>query len=559
MFDNKRFNILCGFLCILFIVLTTRLIYLQIVFPDQLIHEGNMRSLRVQNVPVSRGAITDRVGRLLAINILAYAIWIDPAEIIKHGGISVNVYNWNKLSVILSIPLKKLILFVNDHAEERFLYLARQLDSSVIQHVSELELPGVYLLQESKRYYPAGCIAAHLVGITNIDNQGIEGIEKSFNVWLTGQAGTRVVRKNRCGRVVESIMLTDSKESQDVVLSIDERLQRVAYHALDNAVSMHKAESGSIVLIDINTGEILAMTNIPSYNPNNLSIVDPSIMRNRAITDAFEPGSTVKPIVIMTALKYAVVTQDTVLNTLPYVINGYQIKDVVLYKQLTVKEILQKSSNVGVSKLALSMPASYLAHAYKDFGMGKITNIGLIGESSGIYPHNSRHWSDIERAMFAYGYGFMITPLQLAKVYVTIGNMGKSKPLSIVKIDTPVIGNQVFPESLVRTVVDMMEGIALPGGIGHKAAVKGYRIAVKTGTVKKVGIQGKYVNKYIAYTAGIAPVSNPRFALVVIINDPKNGHYYGGRVSAPVFSVIMENTLKIMSVVPDSVSMVLKK
>lgn len=554
----KRFNVLYSCIFVVFIILVVRVIYLQIVFPDQLINEGNMRSLRVQSVPVMRGAITDRMGRLLAVNISAYAVWIDPVEISKHGGIITKIYDWNQLSMILSIPLKKLILLVDNHAMEHFVYLVRQLDSSIAQRVSQLKLPGVYLSQESKRYYPAGHISAHLVGITNVDNQGIEGIEKSFNHWLSGESGTRIVRKDRCGRVIESILLTCGRKSQSVVLSIDERLQRLAYRALDNAINIHKAESGSIVLVDINTGEVLAMTNVPSYNPNNLSIVNSSVMRNRAITDAFEPGSTVKPIVIMTALKYAIVKINTVVNTLPYVINGHRIKDVVLYKKLTIKEILQKSSNVGVSKLALSMPASYLVHSYKDFGMGKITNIGLVGESSGIYPYH-KHWSEIERVVFSYGYGLTITPLQLAKVYATIGGMGQAKPLSILKVHTPVIGTQIFPQALVRTVVDMMEEIALPGGVGYRAAVKGYRVAVKTGTVKKVGMHGKYINKYVAYTAGVAPASNPRFALVVIINDPKNGHYYGGIVSAPVFSIVMENTLKIMNVIPDTVPMILGK
>lgn len=551
-FHYRRFYVLYGCVFFAFIILLIRLIYLQVIFPDHLINEGNMRSVRVQNIPVIRGIITDRMGRLLAINVPVHAIWIDPQEINKHGGIAANICSWNKLSEILSISLKNLLSLVNDHSAEHFVYLARQLDFSISQCIDKLKLPGVYLQQEFKRYYPVAHITAHLVGITNIDNQGIEGVEKSFDSWLSGRSGTRMIRQDRCGKVIENIILNHSRESQNIILSIDERLQRLAYRELNNAININNAESGSIVLVDINTGEILAMTNIPSYNPNNLSIINPSVMRNRAITDSFEPGSTVKPIVIMTALKYEIITKDTVLNTLPYIINGHQIKDVVSYNKLTIKEILQKSSNVGVSKLALAMPASYLVHSYRDFGMGKITNIGLIGESSGIYPCN-RSWSDIERVVFSYGYGLSITPLQLAKVYATIGGMGISKPLSIIKINNDsIIGHQIFPRSLVRTVVDMMESVALPGGGGCQAAIKGYRVAVKTGTVKKVGVYGKYVNKYVAYTAGVAPASNPRFALVVIINDPKNnGRYYGGVVSAPVFGIVMKNALKIMNIAPD--------
>lgn len=549
--SRKRFHLLYSCVIFAFFILIIRLIYLQIISFDQLVSEGNMRSLRIQNIPMTRGIITDRMGRLLAINIPMYAVWIDPQEIEKHGGIAVNMCGWSELSEILSISLKKLSLLIHDHTTEHFVYLVRQLDSFTAQCVHQIKLPGVYLRQELRRYYPAEHITAHLVGITNIDNQGIEGIEKSFDSWLTGKSSARMVRKDGCGRIIENVTLDCGIESKDIVLSIDEHLQRLAYLELNKAVNVNNAESGSIVLIDINTGEVLAMTNIPSYNPNDLSMVNQSIMRNRAITDAFEPGSTVKPIVIMTALKYEIVKKDTILNTLPYMIGGHQIRDVKSYNKLTIKEILQKSSNVGVSKLALAMPISFLIDSYKNFGMGKITNIGLIGESSGIYPYN-RHWSDIERVVFSYGYGLTVTPLQLAKVYATIGGMGVSKPLSIVRINSPVLGDQVFPKSLVRTVVDMMESVASPGGGGSQAAIKGYRVAVKTGTVKKVGIHGKYINKYIAYTAGVAPASNPRFALVVIINDPKNGRYYGGAVSAPVFSIVMENTLKMMNILPDS-------
>lgn len=550
-FNYRRFNSLSNFVILVFIILVIRLIYLQIISPDQLINEGDMRSLRIQSIPVSRGIITDRMGRLLAVNIPVYSIFIDPIEINKYGGIAANFYCWNKLSEILSISVKKVSSIINNHSKDHFVYLARQLDPSIFREINQLKILGVYSQQESRRYYPAGCLTAQLVGITNIDNQGIEGIEKSFNTYLMGQSSTRMVRKDRGGRVIENVILNHGRESKNITLSIDERLQRIAYRELYNAVNINKAESGSIVLIDINTGEILVMVNVPSYNPNNLSMINQSVMRNRAITDAFEPGSTVKPIVIMTALKYDVIKRDTVVNTLPYVIGGHRVKDVISYNELTVQEILQKSSNVGVSKLALAMPASFLVNSYEDFGMGKTTNIGLIGESSGIYPYN-RHLSDIERVVFSYGYGLTVTPLQLAKVYATIGGMGCSKPLSIFKVHSPIIGNQIFPASLVRTVIDMMESVVSPGNCGSQAAIAGYRVAVKTGTVKKVGTHGKYVNKYVAYTAGIAPASNPKYALVVIINDPKNGHYYGGKISAPVFSVVMQNILKIMHITPDS-------
>jgi len=274
-------------------------------------------------------------------------------------------------------------------------------------------------------------------------------------------------------------------------------------------------------------------------------------MRNRAITDIFEPGSTVKPMVVMTALQRGVVKENSVLNTVPYRVNGHEIKDVARYNELTLTGVLQKSSNVGVSRLALAMPSSALVETYARFGLGKPTNLGLVGESSGLYPKKQR-WSDIERATFSFGYGLMVTPLQLARVYATIGSYGINRPLSITKVDPPVAGQRVFDESLVKTVMHMMESVALPGGGGVKAAIKGYRIAIKTGTAKKVGPDGRYVNKYIAYTAGVAPASRPRFALVVVINDPQAGKYYGGAVSAPVFGAIMGGVLRTMNIEPDA-------
>ena len=307
------------------------------------------------------------------------------------------------------------------------------------------------------------------------------------------------------------------------------------------------------MLVDVSTGEVLAMANSPSYNPNNLSGTPKDVMRNRTITDVFEPGSTVKPMVVMTALQRGVVRENTVLNTVPYRINGHEIKDVARYSELTLTGVLQKSSNVGVSKLALAMPSSALVDTYSRFGLGKATNLGLVGERSGLYPQKQR-WSDIERATFSFGYGLMVTPLQLARVYATIGSYGVYRPLSITKVDPPVPGERIFPEQLVRTVVHMMESVALPGGGGVKAAIKGYRIAIKTGTAKKVGPDGSYVNKYIAYTAGVAPASNPRFALVVVINDPQAGKYYGGAVSAPVFGAIMGGVLRTMNIEPDALA-----
>ncbi|MCC8373099.1 MULTISPECIES: peptidoglycan glycosyltransferase FtsI [Photorhabdus] len=552
-FVSWRFALLCGGIAVALIALLLRVTYLQVINPDQLVKEGDLRSLRVQSVPTARGMISDRMGRPLAVSVPVNAVWADPKEVFEQGGITGDT-RWKALSDAINLPLEQLIDKVSVNPKGRFVYLARQVNPSVGDYIHKLKLPGIYLRQESRRYYPSGQVTAHIIGVTNVDGQGIEGVEKSFDRWLTGQPGERTVRKDRFGRVIEDISSVDSLAAHNLVLSIDERLQALVYRELTNAVAFNKAESGTAVLVDVNTGEVLAMANSPSYNPNNRINTPKEVMRNRAITDILEPGSTVKPMVVMAALNDGIVKENTVINTIPYRISGKEIRDVGRYSELSITGILQKSSNVGVSKLALAMPATELVDVYSRFGLGKPTNLGLVGESSGLYPINRQRWSDLDRATFSYGYGLMVTPLQLARVYATIGSMGIYRPLSITKVDPPVPGTRVFPEPIMRTVVHMMESVALPGGGGVTAAIKGYRIAIKTGTAKKVGPDGKYINRYISYAAGVAPASNPRFALVVIINEPQAGKYYGGAVSAPVFGTIMGGVLRIMNVEPDALA-----
>ncbi|KPD03229.1 peptidoglycan glycosyltransferase FtsI [Moellerella wisconsensis] len=548
-----RFALLCGGILLALVGLLFRVAYLQIISPEKLVKEGDMRSLRVQEVVTTRGMISDREGRQLAVSVPVDAIWADPKIVHEEGGVT-NDERWKALADALEIPLEQINTKVNANPKGRFVYLARQVNPSIGDYIRKLKLPGIYLRKESRRYYPSGPVAAHLIGVTNIDAEGIEGIEKSFDRWLKGSSGERIVRKDRAGRVIEDISSTDSQAAHNLVLSIDERLQSLVYRELTKGVQENKAESGTAILVDVNTGEILAMANSPSYNPNNLAGTTMDLMRNRAITDIFEPGSTVKPLVVMSALHNGIIKENTVLNTYPYRINGHEIKDVGHYPELSITGILQKSSNVGVSKLALAMPASELVDVYSNFGFGKPTNLGLVGESSGIFPNKKTRWADLDRATFSFGYGLMVTPLQLVRAYATIGSFGIYRPLSITKVDPPVPGTRVFPESTMKTVVHMMESVALPGGGGTRAAIKGYRIAIKTGTAKKVGPDGRYVNQYISYTAGIAPASKPRYALVIVINDPKAGKYYGGVVSAPIFGAIMGGVLRIMNIEPDALA-----
>lgn len=548
-FTPVRFALLCVAILLSLGLLLGRVAWLQIVTPTSLVKQEDMRSLREVTIASPRGMITDREGRPLAVSVPVNAVWADPKTIISKGGVGYNE-RWQALARALHLSLSTLAERVNSNPGGRFIYLARQISPQQAEWVDDLNLPGINLREESRRFYPAGHVAANLIGFTNIDGQGIEGLEKSFNNQLMGKPGSRLVRKDKFGHVIENITEVTPVPAHQLQLSIDERLQTVTEDALDNAVTWNKAESGAAVLVNIATGEILSMASFPDFNPNNREGAVLDDFRNRAISDTFEPGSTVKPLVIMAALQQGIVQPDSVIDTHPFYLDGHRIRDVGFYPELSLTGILQKSSDTGVSHLSLAMPVQKLLDTYKSFGFGDPTGLGLTGESSGLMPQR-RYWSDLDRATFAFGYGLMVTPLQLAHVYATIGSFGIYRPLSITRIDPPVIGTRVMPEALVHQVEHMMESVALPGGGGTKAAVRDYRVAVKTGTAKKIGDDGKYVDKYVAYTAGVAPASDPKFALVVVINNPQNGAYYGGAVSAPVFSQIMGDVLRLENVKPD--------
>ncbi|PWW07644.1 peptidoglycan glycosyltransferase FtsI [Mangrovibacter plantisponsor] len=550
-FISWRFGLLCLAILLSLVLLLVRVGWLQIISPGPLVQQEDMRSLREEPIVMPRGMIEDRNGDPLAVSVPVEAIWADPKTVIAKGGVQVND-RWQALASALKISLNSLSQRINRNPQGRFIYLARQVDPEQARWIDKLNLPGINLREESRRFYPSGHIASNLLGFTNIDGQGIEGVEKSFNSQLLGKEGKRLVRKDRYGHVVENITEVPGTPAHNIILSIDKRLQTVTEDALSNAVRWNKADSGASVLINVRTGEILAMASYPTYNPNNRDGAKLDDFRNRAISDTFEPGSTVKPMVIMTALKAGIVKPDDVIDTHPYVVDGHRIRDVGWYPELSLTGILQKSSDTGVSHLSLAMPIQDLITTYKAFGFGQSTGLGLTGESSGYMP-NRRFWSQLDRATFSFGYGMMVTPLQLAHVYATIGSFGISRPLSITRVDPPVVGTRVMPEKIVHEVEHMMESVALPGGGGIKAAVKDYRVAVKTGTAKKIGPDGKYIDNYIAYTAGVAPASDPRFALVVVINNPSNGQYYGGAVSAPVFSQIMGDVLRLENVEPDGI------
>lgn len=551
-FTPTRFALLCFVILCSLVFLLARVAWLQIIKPDTLVAQEDRRSLREVPIDAPRGMIVDREGRPLAVSVPVQAVWADPKTVREKGGVGFDD-RWQALANTLHLSLDTLSQRINSNPRGRFIYLARQIDPAQAQWIEKLHLPGINLRDESRRFYPSGHVAANLIGFTNIDGQGIEGIEKSFNRQLTGKPGLRKVRKDRYGHVIENITEQPPVPAHTIHLSIDARLQTITEDALDNAVAWNKAESGAAVLIDVRTGEILSMASFPEFNPNNREGATLNDFRNRAISDTFEPGSTVKPLVLMTALKQGLVQPDSVIDTHPYTLAGHRIRDVGYYPELTMTGILQKSSDTGVSRLSLAMPIQRLLDTYKGFGFGRSTGLGLTGESSGLLPER-KFWSQLDRATFSFGYGLMVTPLQLAHVYATIGSYGVERPLSITRIDPPVMGTQVMPTEIVKEVEHMMESVALPGGGGVKAAVRDYRVAVKTGTAKKIDESGKYVDKYVAYTAGVAPASRPRFALAVVINDPQNGAYYGGAVSAPVFSQIMGDVLRLENIPPDGLA-----
>ena len=530
------------------IALVSQAAYVQIVNADSLIDEADKRSLRKQEIQFVRGSILDRNGQLLSVSVPMYSVVADPKFIFDENALK-DKERWQKLAEALGISYSNLVKRIEKDPKSRFVYLSRQISPTLAQYVKELKITGIVLKSEARRFYPRVEETAHLIGYTNIDGTGIEGIEKSFDSMLVGKSGSMTYRKDRFGNIVENISDVKKYDAQDVTLSIDEKLQSMVYREIKKAVAENKAESGTAVLVDVRTGEVLAMANAPSYNPNNRVGVKSELMRNRAITDTFEPGSTVKPFVVLTALQRGVVRRDEIINTGPLILNGHEVKDVAPRDQLSLDGILENSSNRGVSRLALRMPPSALMETYQNAGLGKPTDLGLIGEQSGLLNANRAHWSEIERANVAYGYGLNATPLQIARAYVTLGSFGIYRPLSITKVDPPVVGQRVFSEKITREVVNMMEKVAIKNG---RAMVEGYRVGIKTGTAKKLE-NGRYVDKYVAYTAGIAPITDPRYALVVLINDPKAGQYYGGAISAPVFSSIMSYALRSNNVPPDGI------
>ncbi|MDK9737549.1 peptidoglycan glycosyltransferase FtsI [Vibrio sp. D404a] len=545
-----RFNLVIAFVFLAFAALVSRVAYIQIIEPDNLIRQGDLRSVRVKAIPSARGIISDRNDEPLAVSVPVEAVWADPKTIFDKDGLA-QIDRWYALADVLGLERQSMIDKISANKKRRFIYLQRQVSPAMAKYIRDLKLVGVGLKAESRRYYPAGEISAHLIGVTGIDGHGLEGVERSYDKWLTGEAGKRTIRKDRYGRVVENIALEEREQGKPLTLTIDQRLQAIAYREIKQAVADHRATSGSAILLDVKTGAVLAMVNAPSYNPNNRADLQSFKMRNRVLTDAMEPGSTVKPFVVLAALENGAATPDTVINTGNGImqIGGSRVRDTSKVGKADLAMILKKSSNIGVAKLALDMPLEALLGLYSSVGLGEMSGLNLVGETTGIFP-NRRRWSKFEIATLSFGYGLSVTPIQLAHAYATLANKGVYEPIHIIENNEQDFSKQIIDRDNAQLVLEMLEGVTQKGGTATRAAVPGYRVAAKTGTSRKAEAGG-YSDEYIAITAGVAPVSDPRVSLVVVVNEPQGDLYYGGSVAAPVFSEIMKGALQILNVPAD--------
>ncbi len=550
-FIASRYRVICfGIFCSLSVLLV-RVTNLQFLNRSILMREANQRSLRTVILPTNRGTVVDRDGETLAMSVPSRDIVADPVKIIETSP-DFNSPTWRYLASALNTNPRQIERKIYQNAHRHFIFLGRKIEMGIAQYIRDLNINGINEIYNDSRFYPMGEAAAPLIGVVGLDSVGLTGIERSYDNILKGKSGKKIYRKDAAGGVIRVLNYNAPKQAPTVQLSINKFDQYMLYSKLRDGVLLNKADSGAAVLIKIDTGEILAMASYPSYNPNNFDDVTQIQMRDVAINDSFEPGSTVKPLVIIEGLERNIIQPNTLLDTMPYSVNGHLIRDVGHWSKLTPTGILQKSSDIGVSHIALAMPAKALVDIYQAFGLGKPTGLGLTGESVGYFPLHRRQWANIERATFSFGYGLRVTPLQIAREYATIGSYGIYRPLSITKVTPPVMGQHVANPEIVKTVVHMMESDVLPGGSGVKAAVPGYRLATKTGTAEKLGRSGKYNGGYVNYTAGFAPASHPVVALVVMVNNPRGGAHFGGSVAAPIFGKIMGPILKNMNIAPDA-------
>ncbi len=549
-----RATVLFAFLLAGLVGLIGRGIYLQGIHNDFLQEQGNQRFSRVMEVSAHRGMIADRNGAPLAVSTPVESVWASAAEIKLNDPLAskLDEKDLRRLSKVLSMPEGEIKHRLSDSTRD-FVYLKRQIPPEESSKVEGLNLPGIFLQHEYRRYYPEGEEFAQVLGFTGQDDVGQEGLELALQNKLAGKAGSQRVIKDRRGHIVEDAgSLTPPKPGADITLSLDNKIQHLAYRELALAVKEHQAKAGAIVVLDAKSGEVLALADYPSYNPNNRTKVSPQKMRNRAETDEFEPGSTMKPFTIGTALNLGKVAPNTVINTENgvFTVGNRKIHDTHPEPSLTVSQVIQKSSNVGASKIALSLTPESLWETFHASGFGAHTGSNFPGEAIGRL-RDAKTWRPIEQATMSYGHGISVNLLQLARAYTIFADDGELLPVSLLKLNQPAIGHQVFSKKTVNELRSMLESVVLPGGTAPLAQVAGYRVAGKTGTAHKLE-GGHYVNRYVASFVGIAPVSAPRLIIAVMIDEPSGKEYYGGQVAAPVFSRVMGGALHMLNVPNDA-------
>lgn len=544
-----RAILLMGLIALGLTSLIGRAAYLQAIQSDFLQKKGESRYSRIVEMDVNRGMITDRHGKILAISSPVASIYADPKLI------EITSEQLKKLSVLLDMDKADVEERIT-RKSGRFVYLKRQMVPEVADDIISLKIPGVYLKNESKRYYPEGEVAAHVLGFTDINDEGQEGVERGWEETLAGELGSRRVIKDNKGQIIEDVEnIRLPKQGQDLVLSLDHRIQYLAHRELKKAVDLNKAKAGSIVILDAQTGEVLAMTNLPIYNPNRRSSINSERLRNQALVNAFEPGSTLKPFTVAAAMEVGKVNPDTIVQTSPgqYLVGKKTIRDVGNKGELTVAQVIQQSSNVGTAKIALSLPPQTMWEMFNRSGFGAPTGSGFPGEVRGILrPYNT--WRPIEQATMSFGHGISVSLLQLARAYTVFAANGELKPVSLVKQAMPVMGQRVISRETALAITRMLEMAARPGGTAPLAQVNGYRVAGKTGTAHKL-VDGQYSkNRYVSTFVGYAPASDPKLIIAVMLDEPSAGKYFGGAVAAPVFSQVMAGALRILNVSHDAPS-----
>jgi cell division protein FtsI (penicillin-binding protein 3) len=541
-----RSRMLFALLLLALLVLLARAVYLQGIHNAFLQQKGDARYGRTIGISAHRGMITDRYGEPLAISTPVESVWVSPQDV------DATPQQLRRLAQIIGLGPEEVKARLADTSRD-FVYLKRQLPPDQAERVVRLGIPGVSLQREYRRYYPDGDVTAHLLGFTDVDDNGQEGMELALQDRVGGQAGSQRVIQDRRGDVIEGVAsMRAPKTGGDVALSIDNRLQYLAYREIRQAVEQHHARSGSIVVLDAKSGEVLALTNWPSYNPNNRDKPNPNVLRNHAVIDQFEPGSTMKPFTVAAALDAGKVKPRTVIQTAGgvFAIGGYKIHDTHPEAKLTVAQVLQKSSNVGAAKIALLLSPEGFWHNLAGAGFGEPAGSGFPGEAAGRL-RSYQTWHPVEQATMSYGNGLSVSLLQLARAYTVFATDGELLPVSLLKEDLPPVGRRVYSAAPAREVRDMLELVVQPGGTAPQAQVAGYRVAGKTGTAHKLE-NGHYVDHYIASFVGLAPASNPRLIVAVMIDDPRGEQYYGGQVAGPVFSHVMGGSLHLLNVPNDA-------